>query len=110
MAFTPRSGGSKGGKKFGGSSPWKKRGGADTGPSMLFPATCATCGKECQVPFKPNGRKPVLCSNCFETDGPSESRKFDHTRPERSGPSATDAQLKMINTKLDAILKLLNDV
>ncbi len=109
MGFTPRAGGSKGGKKFGGPPPWKKRGGADTERSMLFPATCATCGKDCQVPFKPNGRKPVLCSNCFETDGPSESRHFDHRKPERAESSLADAQLKSIHVKLDAILKILND-
>lgn len=104
MAFS-RSGGSKdGGRKFGGGY----KGGSDRPP--MFAATCATCGKDCQVPFKPNGRKPVLCSNCFESDGPSESRRFDHSRPDRSGSSATDVQLKAINAKLDAILKLLNDV
>lgn len=31
----------------------------------MFPATCATCGKECTVPFKPSGDKPVYCRECF---------------------------------------------
>jgi CxxC-x17-CxxC domain-containing protein len=30
-----------------------------------FDAICAQCGKPCQVPFRPNGKKPVFCSNCF---------------------------------------------
>ncbi len=31
----------------------------------MFPAVCAECGKECQVPFKPTEGKPVYCSECF---------------------------------------------
>ena len=39
----------------------------------MFDAVCAKCGQDCQVPFKPNGRKEVFCSKCFETNG-GESR------------------------------------
>jgi len=31
----------------------------------MFPATCATCGKETTVPFRPSGDKPVYCRECF---------------------------------------------
>lgn len=31
----------------------------------MYTATCAECGKEARVPFKPNGEKPVYCSECF---------------------------------------------
>ncbi len=31
----------------------------------LHPATCANCGVETQVPFKPTGVRPVYCSDCF---------------------------------------------
>ena len=31
----------------------------------MFQATCSECGNECEVPFKPTGEKPVLCSTCF---------------------------------------------
>ena len=27
--------------------------------------TCTECGDSCEVPFKPTGSKPVLCSSCF---------------------------------------------
>lgn len=30
-----------------------------------FTTTCAECGKEAVVPFKPNNEKPVYCSECF---------------------------------------------
>lgn len=35
----------------------------------MFDAICAKCGANCQVPFKPNGRKEVFCSKCFELQG-----------------------------------------
>lgn len=28
-------------------------------------ATCAQCSKECEIPFKPRGDRPVYCSECF---------------------------------------------
>jgi CxxC-x17-CxxC domain-containing protein len=40
----------------------------------MFDAVCAKCGANCQVPFKPNGRKEVFCSKCFEEMGGGESR------------------------------------
>jgi CxxC-x17-CxxC domain-containing protein len=36
------------------------------GPREQFETTCAECGAECRVPFKPNGEKPVYCSSCYE--------------------------------------------
>jgi CxxC-x17-CxxC domain-containing protein len=29
-------------------------------------AICAECKKECEIPFKPSGGRPVYCSECFE--------------------------------------------
>ena len=29
-----------------------------------FPTQCDNCGKDCVVPFKPTGIKPVFCSDC----------------------------------------------
>ncbi len=31
----------------------------------MFPATCAACGAETQVPFRPTGDRPVYCRDCF---------------------------------------------
>jgi CxxC-x17-CxxC domain-containing protein len=28
-------------------------------------ATCADCKKECELPFKPSGDRPVYCKECF---------------------------------------------
>jgi CxxC-x17-CxxC domain-containing protein len=35
------------------------------GKREMFPAVCAECGKETQVPFSPRGDRPVYCSDCF---------------------------------------------
>ena len=35
------------------------------GTRQMFPATCATCGKETQVPFEPRTGRPVYCSPCY---------------------------------------------
>ena len=35
------------------------------GPREMHKATCAECKTECEVPFKPNGEKPVYCRDCF---------------------------------------------
>ena len=31
----------------------------------MFDATCAACGAECKVPFRPREDRPVYCSDCF---------------------------------------------
>jgi CxxC-x17-CxxC domain-containing protein len=43
---------------------------------QMFHATCDECGRDCEVPFKPRGDKPVYCSNCFETKGGGTSSNF----------------------------------
>jgi len=35
------------------------------GPRAMFPAVCATCGKQTQVPFEPRNGRPVYCSDCY---------------------------------------------
>ncbi|MBN1644070.1 MAG: zinc-ribbon domain containing protein [Dehalococcoidales bacterium] len=39
--------------------------GRNSGPRQMFTATCAQCGKDCEVPFQPRQGKPVYCSECF---------------------------------------------
>ena len=38
---------------------------------QMFPATCASCGKQTEVPFQPRGDKPVYCSDCYRKMRPS---------------------------------------
>ena len=37
----------------------------DFGPREMFKATCAECGQECEVPFRPKEGKPVYCKSCY---------------------------------------------
>ena len=32
---------------------------------QMFPAVCAECGKETEVPFEPREGRPVYCSECY---------------------------------------------
>ncbi|MFC1871464.1 CxxC-x17-CxxC domain-containing protein [Chloroflexota bacterium] len=32
---------------------------------QMFPAVCAECGKETEVPFQPREGRPVYCSECY---------------------------------------------
>jgi CxxC-x17-CxxC domain-containing protein len=56
------SGGSGGGSYGGGGGGYR-----DRGPREMFSATCSSCGKEAQVPFRPTSGKPVYCSDCFRS-------------------------------------------
>ena len=40
-------------------------GGFGGGERRMYSAICASCGKECQVPFQPRGDSPVYCTDCF---------------------------------------------
>ena len=32
---------------------------------QLYPAVCAQCGKDTEVPFQPREDRPVYCNECF---------------------------------------------
>lgn len=40
-------------------------GGRGRGTREMFPAVCAQCGRETEVPFQPRSDRPVYCSDCF---------------------------------------------
>jgi len=50
--------GNQGGSGFGG-------GGYARQERQMFPAVCATCGKETTVPFQPSENRPVYCRECY---------------------------------------------
>ncbi len=110
-------------------SPRRSFGGGDSGRPILHDAVCDKCGKDCKVPFKPSGEKPVYCSDCFEKKGGSDSNRSRDRRdsPRRSfggGDSGRPSQsninnrsilqlvekIETLNTKLDAIINLLSSV
>ena len=75
--------------------------GSERRPHEMHDVTCDKCGKQCQVPFRPSGDKPVLCSDCFKNSGSA-------TGSSQSGVSSE--QLNQINSKLDKILLVLQDL
>lgn len=92
------------------------------GEREMFDAECASCHKMTQVPFKPNGMKPVYCRDCFtpENDrnerGPArfEKREFGPKRsfapraPQAdSGMADVKRQLETMNATLEKIAGML---
>jgi CxxC-x17-CxxC domain-containing protein len=83
-------------------------------------AICSDCGASCEVPFRPSGNKPVFCRECFEKNGGGKGapRNNDSRRDNRDNrresfkePHRDNSkeQFEIINSKLDKILKMLNE-
>lgn len=46
---------------------------------ILHKAVCADCNKNCEVPFKPSGDRPVYCKDCFSKR--KSVNGFNNARP-----------------------------
>jgi CxxC-x17-CxxC domain-containing protein len=108
--------------------PRRNSGGGDSRRPSLHDAVCDECGKDCQVPFRPSGDKPIYCSECFEKKGGRESnrpnwrgsrsRNFDdRDRGSSSQNNISDRstsqlieKIEILNTKLETIINLLSSV
>jgi CxxC-x17-CxxC domain-containing protein len=64
-------GGARGGGGYGGGRSGGGGGGYGRPQRQLYDAVCAGCGIATQVPFQPNGSKPVYCRDCFRATAPS---------------------------------------
>ena len=94
-----------------------------------FKTVCSVCSKACEVPFKPNGKKPVFCDSCFsktkESITPTFTKRKDKTifdtpedvimpaySPNGVGTDVRFAELKRelssANAKLDKLIDLFN--
>lgn len=40
----------------------------DRPPRQMYDTVCSACGINTQVPFKPNGSKPVYCRECYQNN------------------------------------------
>jgi len=113
FGFDNNSGGNRGSFRRGSDRP------------MLYDAVCDECGKDCRVPFRPSGNKPIYCSECFEKKGGGRKDgrsnrggykpRFNDRGSDRSsqrnsgGPdfSQLTKNLGILNNKLDTIITLL---
>jgi CxxC-x17-CxxC domain-containing protein len=117
----PKFGNKFGGGKFGGG--FKKfggpRGGKPFGDREMFDATCSSCGKPCQVPFRPTGEKPVFCRDCFAKQEPApwrnDNRPPRFERPPRdarpSGGGDIDGlkyRIQSLENKVDRLLEIVS--
>lgn len=93
------------------------RPGASRGPVETHTATCSKCHAACEVPFRPNGKKPVFCKNCFvrddarPTSGSYEKRSYGSERPTAPARPVEDprigailAELSTVHAKLDQLM------
>ena len=60
------------GNSYGGG--YSSGGGYARSERTMTQVTCASCGKDTEVPFVPRGDKPVYCSECYNTVGSGSSR------------------------------------
>ncbi|HVZ67066.1 MAG TPA: CxxC-x17-CxxC domain-containing protein [Patescibacteria group bacterium] len=110
--------GPQGGRGFGGGRNFGR--GRSDRPVEMHKAICSNCGKECEVPFRPTGEKPVFCSDCFrEQGGPDrrpdrgprsfERREDRGPRPPMGPPPPPPMKREIdeINAKLDKIMRML---
>ena len=103
---------------FGGGPGHSRPGGNNFDRGRGYPATCAQCGKTCEVPFRPNGSRPVYCSDCFaagKTRGvPDNLPRRDNAtssfepRPGNEGVADIRRRMDAIDAKLDRVLEALN--
>ncbi len=115
-----RDGGGRGG--FGGGRPSF---GGPREDKQMFTATCGECGKQCEVPFRPTGERPVYCRECFagkrderpsfgdRDSGPRDFPKRDFSpapAPHAGGSDKRIEELKRqmdgMNIKLDMLIQL----
>jgi CxxC-x17-CxxC domain-containing protein len=115
--FGRREGGDRGG--FG----RRDSGDRSFGRPEMHKAVCAECGNDCEVPFKPSGERPVLCSVCFGSKDAGAPRQsfsrdrdssrdfpkpsFHAERHPEGRPDHSKEQFEALNAKLDKVINAL---
>lgn len=117
--FGASRGGNSGGSRFGGD----RRPGGDRGPVTMHHAICSKCGKDCEVPFRPTGDKPIYCNDCFSDNRDRGGDRFPRkdfgsrsSRPSfsdnRGGGSSDEVkkQLEFLGLKIDRLTKVVESL
>ena len=75
------------------------RQGFDRGSREMHKSVCAGCGKECEVPFRPTGDRPVYCQECWVKRRPpitEDGRRREYPREDRQRrPSAAPENVNL---------------
>ena len=90
---------------------------------VLHRAVCSECNNTCEVPFRPNGSKPVYCKDCFgkkkgaypnNNEKPAFTPRAEHTQTSRPQTQAPDgridklvSQMDSLHSKLERIIKMI---
>ena len=76
--------------------------GFDSGSREMHKSVCADCGKECEVPFRPTGDRPVYCKECWtkrrppSTEDNRRREEYSQESPQRRplpAPENVDLQI-----------------
>lgn len=109
----PAFGKSFGDKRSGGFNP-KDRAPRET---KSYPAICSDCGKACDVPFRPDGVKPVLCRDCYSKKAPATNMSGNRDRftsNEQRGhtpaPAVAVGEINLITKQLTALEEKVNQI
>ena len=121
-------GGDHGGRPNFGGNRGGGRGG-DRREVEMHKAVCDKCHKECEVPFRPSGDKPIYCNECFsgkkEGGNRGDRKDFGGHKPRRdfndrsnqsfsqnTGANMSDdikKQLNEMNSKLDRLVSAIEN-
>ncbi|MFH1208776.1 MAG: CxxC-x17-CxxC domain-containing protein [Candidatus Omnitrophota bacterium] len=70
---------------------------------ILYKAVCADCHKDCEIPFKPTGERPVYCKECFskrKAGNPSKTDEGNRQEPLPEAPAPLhSSQRQVVVTK-----------
>ncbi|TSC60909.1 MAG: hypothetical protein G01um1014107_195 [Parcubacteria group bacterium Gr01-1014_107] len=93
------------------------RGGGSGGRGEMFSATCASCHKPCEVPFRPMSGKPVYCNDCFRANkqsmgdyGRRDDRGGRERFPKRDFASSLPSNSQTDDRRLDVLKKQLDSI
>lgn len=89
------------------------RGSGDERPRQMFSAVCSKCGKQCELPFRPTGEKPVYCQDCFKKQPYVPGRNSngaDGPRPYHPQPFAPQSARTAGNDGVEAMKRQLDNL
>ncbi|HLM84376.1 MAG TPA: CxxC-x17-CxxC domain-containing protein, partial [Candidatus Bathyarchaeia archaeon] len=64
-------------------------------PRTMYPAKCATCEADIEVPFKPDASRPTFCKDCLKDYQRQQARiqQVQGARKEDSGRTASNSSV-----------------